>query len=159
MKRDTHLSDPLLLQIIDSGYNRKAWHGPNLRQSLRGVSAEDAAWRPAPGRHNIWEIAVHAAYWKYVVRRRLRGDLRGSFACEGSNWFVRPSPTAHNKERRGSRTSYFWNRNTRSCVRPFLNGHRSEATEYHRLTSTAWRSTTFTTPARSAYSGDCDQVP
>ena len=99
MKRDTHLSDPLLLQIIDSGYNRKAWHGPNLRQSLRGVSAEDAAWRPAPGRHNIWEIAVHAAYWKYVVRRRLRGDLRGSFACEGSNWFVRPSPTAHNKEK------------------------------------------------------------
>jgi len=45
------------------------------------------------------EIAVHAAYWKYVVRRRLRGDPRGSFACEGSNWFVRPSPTAHNKEK------------------------------------------------------------
>jgi len=98
MKRDTHLSDPLLSQIIDSGYDRKAWHGPNLRQSLRGVSAEDAAWRPAPGRHNIWEIAVHAAYWKYTVRRRLRGDPRGSFACKGSNWFVRPSSLALNKE-------------------------------------------------------------
>ncbi len=89
----------LLLQIIDSGYNRKAWHGPNLRQSLRGVSAEDAAWRPAPGNHNIWEITVHAAYWKYVVRRRLRGEPRGSFACQGSNWFVRPSPNAHSNEK------------------------------------------------------------
>lgn len=49
-----------------------------------------AAWRPTRGRHNIWEIAVHAAYWKYAVRRRLRGEKRGSFALEGSNWFMRP---------------------------------------------------------------------
>ena len=99
MKRETHLPTALLLQIIDSGYKRKAWHGPNLRQSLRGVSAEDAVWRPAPGRHNIWEIAVHAAYWKYAVRRRLRGEPRGSFACEGSNWFARPSSIARNREK------------------------------------------------------------
>jgi len=53
MKGETHVPAPLLLQIIDSSYNREAWYGPNLRQSLRGVSAEDAAWRPTPGRHNI----------------------------------------------------------------------------------------------------------
>lgn len=81
----------LLLEIIDEAYEKRAWHGPNLRQSLRGVTAKDAAWRPAPGRHNIWEIALHAAYWKYVVRRRLRGDRRGSFPLAGSNWFVRPA--------------------------------------------------------------------
>ena len=80
----------LLVQIIDSGYDRKAWHGPNLRQSLRGVTARDAAWRPGPHRHNIWEIAVHCSYWKYVVRRKLTGDPRGSFSLEGSNWFKRP---------------------------------------------------------------------
>ena len=84
------ISEPLLLEILDQGYARSAWHGPNLRQALRGVSAQRAAWRPAPGRHNIWEIAVHAAYWKYVVRRKLRGAKRGSFALEGSNWFKRP---------------------------------------------------------------------
>lgn len=50
-----------------------------------------AAWRPAPGRHNIWEIAVHAAYWKYVARRRLLGEKRGSFVLKGSNWFKRPT--------------------------------------------------------------------
>lgn len=80
----------ILLSILDQGYVKKAWHGPNLRNSLRGVSAKDATWRPAPGRHNIWEIAIHAAYWKYAVRRRLRGEKRGSFAIKGSNWFRRP---------------------------------------------------------------------
>lgn len=80
----------LLAEILDQAYDRKAWHGPNLRQSLRGVSAQMAAWRPAPGRHNIWEITLHAAYWKYVARRRLRGEKRGSFALKGSNWFKRP---------------------------------------------------------------------
>lgn len=92
MKDDVGRSSiTLLLQILDEAYDRKTWHGPNLRQSLRGVTAQDAAWRPAPGRHNIWEIALHAAYWKYVVRRKLRGDPRGSFPLEGSNWFVCPA--------------------------------------------------------------------
>ncbi|MDR3674795.1 MAG: DinB family protein [Acidobacteriota bacterium] len=83
-------TDSVLLEILDQGFKRAAWHGPNLWQSLRGLSAKAAAWRPAPGRHNIWEIAVHAAYWKYRVRRRLRGDKPGSFALKGSNWFKRP---------------------------------------------------------------------
>jgi hypothetical protein len=79
-----------LLRGLDQGYNHKAWHGPNLRGSLRGLTARQAAWRPARGRHNIWEIALHAAYWKYAVRRRLTGEKRGSFALKGSNWFARP---------------------------------------------------------------------
>jgi hypothetical protein len=84
----------LLLRIIDEGYEKQAWHGPNLRGSLRGVGPRLAAWRPHPGRHNIWEIAVHAAYWKYAVRRRLLGEKRGSFPLEGSNWFARPQVLA-----------------------------------------------------------------
>ena len=79
-----------LLAWIDEAYERKAWHGPNLRGALRGVTAEEAAWRPGEGRHNIWELTVHAAYWKYTVRRRLTGAKRGSFALKGSNWFTRP---------------------------------------------------------------------
>ena len=80
----------LLLQILDQGYDRQSWHGPNLRGSIRRVDAPLAAWRPAPRRRNIWEIVVHAAYWKYSVRRRLLGEKRGSFPLKGSNWFARP---------------------------------------------------------------------
>jgi hypothetical protein len=78
-----------LLAIIDAAYNRQSWHGTNLRGSIRGVTPQEAAWRPAPTRHNIWELVVHAAYWKYVSLRRLTGASRGSFALDGSNWFRR----------------------------------------------------------------------
>ena len=78
-----------LLFLIDTAYDRVSWHGPNLRGSLRGVTPRQAAWRPGPKRHNIWELIVHAAYWKYAAWRRLTGATRGSFALEGSNWFVR----------------------------------------------------------------------
>jgi len=79
-----------ILTLIDQAYEKPAWHGPNLKQSIRGVAAKQAAWRPGPGRHNIWEETLHAAYWKYVVRRKLEGGKRGSFALKGSNFFPRP---------------------------------------------------------------------
>ena len=90
MKKDSANSEvQFLLRSIDEGFDHTAWHGPNLRGSLRGVTATQATWRPSPGRHNIWELAVHAAYWKYVVRRVLDGGKRGGFIEEGSNWFHR----------------------------------------------------------------------
>ncbi len=61
----------VLLDLLDEAFDKKSWHGPNLRGSIRGVTAQQAAWRPGPDRHNIWELTLHAAYWKYVVRRRL----------------------------------------------------------------------------------------
>jgi DinB family protein len=87
----------MLLRTLQQAYERKAWHGTNLRGSLRGLSAEQAAWRPSPKRHNIWELALHAAYWKYIVLRRLRqarktGEIR--FPLPGSDWFVRPGEDA-----------------------------------------------------------------
>jgi uncharacterized damage-inducible protein DinB len=85
---------PSLLSLIDEAFDHKAWHGTTLLGSIRGLDAATASRRPAPGRHNIWEIVVHAAYWKYAVRRRLTGEKRGSFAFAGSNWFVRPPQRA-----------------------------------------------------------------
>jgi hypothetical protein len=82
----------LLLRVIDQAYDQKSWHGTTLRGSLRGLTAEEALWRPGPGRHNIWELALHAAYWKYAVRRRLSGDAIGSFERKPSNWPQIPTP-------------------------------------------------------------------
>jgi uncharacterized damage-inducible protein DinB len=85
-----------LLFLIDTAYDRLSWHGTNLRGSIRGVSPRQAAWRPGRGRHNIWELVVHAAYWKYVAWRRLTSATRGSFALVGSNWFTRPQQSTLN---------------------------------------------------------------
>jgi uncharacterized damage-inducible protein DinB len=81
----------ILLALIDQSYNKKAWHGTNLRGSIRGLTAKEASQRPSPSRHNIWEIVIHCAYWKYIVRRRILGEKKGSFPLKGSNWFRRPS--------------------------------------------------------------------
>jgi uncharacterized damage-inducible protein DinB len=81
----------LLLASFDQAFDKKSWHGTNLRGSIRGLTAAKAAWRPDPRRHNIWEQVLHCAYWKYVVWRKLTGAERRSFPLEGSDWFVRPT--------------------------------------------------------------------
>lgn len=81
----------LLLRILADAYEGQSWHGPNLRGVVRGLPLKQALWRPGRGRHNIAEITLHAAYWKYTVRRRLRGEKRGSFPLKGSNWFAAPN--------------------------------------------------------------------
>lgn len=78
-----------MLQALDEAFEKKSWHGTNLRGSLRGITAEQAAWRPAPGRHSIQEIVVHAAYWKHVLHRSISGAKRGGFALKGHDWFSR----------------------------------------------------------------------
>jgi hypothetical protein len=92
-----------LIDLLEEAYHRQAWHGTNLRGSIRGLTLDRICWRPAPHRHNIWEIVVHCAYWKYTVRRRLTGEKRGSFPLHGSNWFRRP----------GERTAAAWNADLR----------------------------------------------
>ena len=81
-----------LLALYDQAFAHAAWHGTPLWGSLRGVRLEAAAWRPGRGRHNIWEIVLHTAYWKYIVRRRLLRDPALSFPRPGSNWFALPRP-------------------------------------------------------------------
>jgi hypothetical protein len=90
-------SPQIILALLDEGYEKRTWHGPNLKQALRGVSSKHAAWRPASDRHNIWEEAVHAAYWKYEVRRRIEGRKSGSFALNGKNFFARPEKGKQNE--------------------------------------------------------------
>lgn len=55
-------------------YEGEAWHGPSLRELLDGVTAEQAARRPIPQAHTIWELVLHIAVWESVVRRRLTGE-------------------------------------------------------------------------------------
>ena len=90
----TDSSIDMLLDVIDQGFDRQSWHGPNLRGSIRGVTHHQAVWRPQPQRHNIWEHVLHAAYWKYTVRRRILGEKRRSFQIKGSNWITMQETTA-----------------------------------------------------------------
>lgn len=81
-----------LIHSLDEAFAGPAWHGPALRGALQGVTPAEALWRPSPDRHCIWELALHAAYWKYVARRRIAGGPRGAFSRKGSNFPRLPDP-------------------------------------------------------------------
>jgi len=55
-------------------FEGNAWHGPAVRELLADVTAAQAAGRPLPNAHSIWEIVLHMATWERVVYRRLQGE-------------------------------------------------------------------------------------
>ena len=78
----------LIARTIDPGRGGgRAWHGgPTPVGAVRGVTAAQARWRPARDRHNIWELMLHIAYWKYAVRRHLVDAAGPRFPRSPANW-------------------------------------------------------------------------
>ena len=83
----------VLAHNLRQAFDARSWHGTNLWGSIRSITAEEAAWRPQAGRHNVWELTVHAAYWKYRVYRLVSEAPPRNFDLRGSNFFLRPDPT------------------------------------------------------------------
>lgn len=86
----------LLVDILDQAFDKPAWHGTNFRGSVRRLKLPQLLWRPSPRRHNIWEVTLHVAYWKYVVRRRLVAGKKGAFPRKPSNFPRIASPATFN---------------------------------------------------------------
>lgn len=127
-----------ILVAVEQAYDQRAWHGPNLKNSIRGVSPQEAAWRPQPERHNVWELVVHAAYWKYRVLRKLSGAAPSSFDEAGSNFFERPDPatSADQQEaawRRDRQRLDEWHRHLVDAIREF-DPERLDEVSYDRYT-------------------------
>ena len=59
---------------LKRAYQGEAWHGPSLRELLDGVTAKQAAARPVPSAHSIWELVNHIIAWEQIAKRRLEGD-------------------------------------------------------------------------------------
>ena len=83
----TGLPTGTLNRILDEGYGPGAWYGSDLRAAVADVSAADAFKRPADGRHNIAEIAIHQAYWAGQIAAKLTGAAVAAFPLEGDDWF------------------------------------------------------------------------
>ena len=84
----------VMARVLEEGYGPGAWHGPDLKAALADVSAEEAFWRPAAGRHSIAEIALHHAYCARSVRGQLSGKAPEPFVLEGEDWFALSRPGA-----------------------------------------------------------------
>lgn len=68
-----------VLEALTEAFSGPAWHGPSLRAAIRGVSVEEALWRPGADRNCIWDLVLHAAYGKYLVAARLEPDADRKF--------------------------------------------------------------------------------
>jgi hypothetical protein len=75
-------------RVLSEGYGPGAWHGPDLKAALADVTPETAFRRPAAGRHNIAEIALHHAYCTRAVRGQISGQSLEPFLLDGEDWFV-----------------------------------------------------------------------
>lgn len=84
------LDPSVLARVVEEGYGPGAWHGADLRAALADVSPQLAFWRPAPGRHNIAELALHHAYYTRSVWGQLSGTPAEPFVLEGDDWFALP---------------------------------------------------------------------
>ena len=74
-------------RVLREGYGDGAWHGPDLKSAIGDVTPALAFWRPAAGRHNIAEIALHHAYYARAVHAQVSGQDAEPFVLEGEDWF------------------------------------------------------------------------
>ena len=63
-----------LIEEMKITYAGDAWHGPSLMETLKDVTAEQAAARPMNGKC-IWELVLHIAAWEEVFLGRLEGRV------------------------------------------------------------------------------------
>src|SRR5687768_12490021 len=73
-------------RILDEGYGPGAWYGSDMRAAMADVKKADAFKRPAPGRHNIAEVALHHAYWVGQIENKLTGAPETTFPLVGEDW-------------------------------------------------------------------------
>ena len=54
-------------------YEGHPWHGPSVRGLLQEVSSAQAAKRPVPAAHSIWELVLHLTSWQRAAAGALSG--------------------------------------------------------------------------------------
>jgi len=64
-----------ILDQLDRAFEGDAWHGPSVKELLKGVTSRQAAAKPVPGGHSIWEIVLHVSAEQDVARQRLGGEV------------------------------------------------------------------------------------
>jgi len=63
-----------LSELLRKAHADDPWHGPSVADTLRDLTAAQAAAHPIPGAHSIWELVLHLAAWQGEVTRRLKGN-------------------------------------------------------------------------------------
>jgi uncharacterized damage-inducible protein DinB len=68
---------PFLSEQVRLAHDGPSWHGAALAENLAAIDAEQAASRPLPDAHSVWEIVLHITAWTKEVARRLEAGEPG----------------------------------------------------------------------------------
>ena len=75
----------LVLDHLTYTFEKEAWQ-PSLSAAIDGLTAEQAAWKPSPERHSIWQIVRHVILWKQGVLDALQGKVPDYRVMEKADW-------------------------------------------------------------------------
>lgn len=78
-----------LKKLWEEAMSDGLWYAP-WGKALDGLTPAQAAWKPAEGRHSIWQLVNHIIFWQDYTLRTARGQkpAREEFAKESErrNW-------------------------------------------------------------------------
>jgi uncharacterized damage-inducible protein DinB len=66
-----------IVDELQREYGGDAWYGSSLKDILKNITAKQAAARPVPNAHSIWELVLHMSAWKREVASRMSGRPAG----------------------------------------------------------------------------------
>lgn len=75
----------MLLEHLTYTFEKEGWQPP-LAHAVAGLTAAQAAWKPDPERHSIWQIVRHVLLWKRGVLRAWAGDPPDFEQIVASDW-------------------------------------------------------------------------
>lgn len=67
---ETEISN--LVSLLRKTFEKGAWHGPSVTETLADVKESEAAWR-LPDTHSIIELVGHMQVWRTYVIQKLSG--------------------------------------------------------------------------------------
>ena len=62
-----------ITSLLTRTFEKNAWHGPSVKETLQGITAEQAQIR-IQNTHSIIELVTHMVSWRTFVIKKLEGD-------------------------------------------------------------------------------------
>ena len=75
----------ILVRMWTEAWKEGIWYTP-WASAVDGLSARQAAWKPDPDRHSIWQIVTHIMFWQEYTLRMLAGDKTPQEEVDRRNW-------------------------------------------------------------------------
>ncbi len=74
-----------ITKLFEDLYNGRPWIDVTIMDTLKNISAEQAAKKVTPERNSIWQIVNHMIAWRENVLLRVQGN---EVAAPNNNYFI-----------------------------------------------------------------------